>query len=694
MAVVKEYTLNISTSEAQANVEELNASFRAQESLIEGLKSELESFEKELASTTKTEFSRRKSLNNKIKETKDKLDEEVDGLKNVTTERKKANKTLKEAEENTADYGGVLGILDAQTGGVISGLGGMRTSIMAATKGLKLMKIAIIGTGIGALLIAITSLGAAFTSSEKGQNQFNKIMTVMGVIMDVFIDRIALIGDILISLFTDPVQLIKDFGNTITEFVMDKIDLAIESLGFMGSAIKKLFSGDFRGALKDAGKGVVGLNRALNPTVMITEALIKSTKNLITELSKEAKIAQQIADQRAKADKLDRQIILDRAKANRDRADLLNKAVDKENFSLNQRIEFLEEAGRLEDEITQKEIEAAQLRLDAKIAENSLGAATKDALDEEVALKAELINLETAKLQKDREVTAQVIALRAEEAAAKVAADDIVAANKKEIDDAEIQRLKELEALKKNIRDATALYEDEKRALELEKINEHYDELIRLALEKGLIPLDLMNAKEKALADKQKEFDDKDLASTKSTEDAKLAYKEKVQGQAIALLGNLGGTLQAIAGENKKLAIAGVIAEQAGAVAQIISATGIANAKAAAASPLTGGMPFVAINSISAGLGIVRSIASAKTAIATIKSGGTTPPPPPPGRVSTPSVPSAPPEFNTVGASGSNQLADAIGSQTKQPVKTYVVASDVTTAQALDRGIITGATVG
>ena len=694
MAVVKEYTLNISTSEAQANVEELNASFRAQESLIEGLKSELESFEKELASTTKTEFSRRKSLNNKIKETKDKLDEEVDGLKNVTTERKKANKTLKEAEENTADYGGVLGILDAQTGGVISGLGGMRTSIMAATKGLKLMKIAIIGTGIGALLIAITSLGAAFTSSEKGQNQFNKIMTVMGVIMDVFIDRIALIGDILISLFTDPVQLIKDFGNTITEFVMDKIDLAIESLGFMGSAIKKLFSGDFRGALKDAGKGVVGLNRALNPTVMITEALIKSTKNLITELSKEAKIAQQIADQRAKADKLDRQIILDRAKANRDRADLLNKAVDKENFSLNQRIEFLEEAGRLEDEITQKEIEAAQLRLDAKIAENSLGAATKDALDEEVALKAELINLETAKLQKDREVTAQVIALRAEEAAAKVAADDIVAANKKEIDDAEIQRLKELEALKKNIRDATALYEDEKRALELEKINEHYDELIRLALEKGIIPLDLMNAKEKALADKQKEFDDADIASNKNTEDAKLAYKEKVQGQAIALLGNLGGTLQAIAGENKKLAIAGVIAEQAGAVAQIISATGIANAKAVAASPITLGQPFVAMNSIAAGLGIVRSISSAKTAIANIKQGSTPTTGGTPSRVPTPSIPSAPPSFNTVGASGSNQLADAIGSQTKQPIKTYVVASDVTTAQALDRGIITGATVG
>jgi hypothetical protein len=692
MAVVKEYTLNISTSEAQANVEELNASFRAQESLIEGLKSELESFEKELASTTKTEFARRKSLNNKIKETKDKLDEEVDGLKNVTTERKKANKTLKEAEENTADYGGVLGILDAQTGGVISGLGGMRTSIMAATKGLKLMKIAIIGTGIGALLIAITSLGAAFTSSEKGQNQFNKIMTVMGVIMDVFIDRIALIGDILISLFTDPVQLIKDFGNTITEFVMDKIDLAIESLGFMGSAIKKLFSGDFRGALKDAGKGVVGLNRALNPTVMITEALIKSTKNLITELSKEAKIAQQIADQRAKADKLDRQIILDRAKANRDRADLLNKAVDKENFSLNQRIEFLEEAGRLEDEITQKEIEAAQLRLDAKIAENSLGAATKDALDEEVALKAELINLETAKLQKDREVTAQVIALRAEEAAAKVAADDIVAANKKEIDDAEIQRLKELEALKKNIRDATALYEDEKRELELEKIQEHYDALLAQAIEQKItdetILGDIVAAGLKALADKQKQFDDEDLAREEAkAEKEKQLNRDVINAkldsakQGFALIGE-------IAGEGSKLGKAMAIGQ-----ATISGYQAVQNAfTTASASPVTGLFP--AYPYIQAGLAGAFAAVNIKKIASTKPVGASTPPPSTGGRPATPSIPSAPPEFNTVGASGSNQLADAIGSQTNQPIKTYVVASDVTTAQALDRGIITGATVG
>ena len=697
MAVVKEFTLNVTTAEAQANVEELNASFRAQESLIEGLKSELESFEKELSQTTKTEFSRRKSLNNQINETKTKLVEEVDGLKNVTKERVKANNTLKNATKNTADFTGVLGMVDAKTGGLISGLDGMKTSILSATKGFNLMKVAIIGTGIGALLIGLLAIGKAFTSSEKGQNQFNKLMAVMGAIVDVFVDRIASLGSFLIDLFTSPLETLKNFGKGIQDFVMDKVDLAIESLGFMGSAISKLFSGDFSGALVDAGTGIVGLNKALNPAVILTDALVNSTKNLINELAEESKIIAKVSDQRAEADKLDRQLILDRAKANRDRADLLNKAVDKENFTLEQRIGFLQEAGRLEDEITQKEIAAAQLRLDAQIAENSLGETTKDQADEEVRLKAELLNLETAKIQKDREVTAQVIALKAEEAAAIVAADNLVAANKKEIDDAEKVRIQELANLKKSIRDNTALFESERRALELVKIQEHYDALLAQAIAaKGITEIELGEiaaAGLKAIADKQAQFDAIDIKRNKDVENAKLIEKQQAQAQGIALIGELGGTLQAIAGDNKKLAIAGVIATQAGAVAQIISATGIANAKAAAASPLTFGMPFVAMNSISAGLGIIRSVSSARTAIANIKAGASPSPGSTNARVPTPAAPATPPDFNVVGASNTNQLADAIGSQTNQPVKAFVVASDVTTAQSLERNIITGATI-
>jgi len=717
MAVVKEFTLNVTTAEAQANVEELNASFRAQESLIEGLKSELESFEKELSQTTKTEFSRRKSLNNQINETKTKLVEEVDGLKNVTKERVKANNTLKNATKNTADFTGVLGMVDAKTGGLISGLDGMKTSILSATKGFNLMKVAIIGTGIGALLIGLLAIGKAFTSSEKGQNQFNKLMAVMGAIVDVFVERLASLGSFLIDLFTSPLETLKNFGKGIQDFVMDKVNLAIESLGFMGSAISKLFSGDFSGALVDAGTGIVGLNKALNPAVILTDALVNSTKDLINELAEESKIIAKVSDQRAEADKLDRQLILDRAKANRDRADLLNKAVDKENFTLEQRIGFLQEAGRLEDEITQKEIAAAQLRLDAQIAENSLGATTKDQADEEVRLKAELLNLETAKIQKDREVTAQVIALKAEEAAAIIAADNLVAANKKEIDDAEKVRLQELANLKNTIRDSTALFESERRALELIKIQEHYDALLAQAIAtEGITAIklgDIAAAGEKAKTDKQKEFDDIDIAREEAIAAKKIAIQKSINDQKKALqTANLNVVSQGfallgqLAGKNKAIQAAAIIGESAVGIAKTVIATQASNAAtiaqgAALTIPTLGASVataagIVASTNISAGIGIAMNVAATAKALQGLKAGGSPPPPPSLRRgsgSSSSSIPT-PPEFNTVGASGTNQLADAIGSQTNQPIKTFVVASDVTTAQGLERNTISGATIG
>ena len=52
-----------------------------------------------------------------------------------------------------------------------------------------------------------------------------------------------------------------------------------------------------------------------------------------------------------------------------------------------------------------------------------------------------------------------------------------------------------------------------------------------------------------------------------------------------------------------------------------------------------------------------------------------------------------PPAFNVVGASETDQLADAIGGQSQRPARAYVVSNDVTTAQELDRNIIEGASI-
>ena len=52
------------------------------------------------------------------------------------------------------------------------------------------------------------------------------------------------------------------------------------------------------------------------------------------------------------------------------------------------------------------------------------------------------------------------------------------------------------------------------------------------------------------------------------------------------------------------------------------------------------------------------------------------------------------PAFNIVGGNGgTNQLADTIAEQTNKPSRSYVVASDVSTAQEMDRNTIEGASL-
>ena len=117
-------------------------------------------------------------------------------------------------------------------------------------------------------------------------------------------------------------------------------------------------------------------------------------------------------------------------------------------------------------------------------------------------------------------------------------------------------------------------------------------------------------------------------------------------------------------------------------------------AKAASALPFPANIPLIIGYAVQAA-GIISSIRGAVRAQKAAM-GGLGVPPPPDVNLTPPSTNtgSLPPDFNAVGSSGTNQLADAIGGQSKQPIKTFVVASDVTTAQGLERNTISGATIG
>ena len=676
MAEVKEFELKISTKQAQENVDELNKSLEAQVDLIDDIEKELSGYEKKLTKTSKTNLAARKSLNDKIKQTKERLKEEKVGLKDVTKERNKSNETLKEATANSADYGGVLGMIDSKTGGLISGLTGMTKSIGGATKGFNLMKVAIIGTGIGALLIGILAVSKAFTSSEEGQNKFAKIMAVIGSVTGNLVTMLSDLGMMIIGVFENPKQALIDFKDAFIENITNRISSAIETIGFLGSAIKKVFSGDFSGAMDDAksaGSSYVDTLTGVKGTI---DKVSESVSNLAKEIVNEGKAAANIADQRAKADKLDRKLTVERAEANKKRAELLDKAAQKDTFNAGERIRFLEEAALLEEEITNKEIESAKLRFDAKVAENALANSTKEDLEEEANLKAQLINLETAKLRKAKAVSAQIVGAKREEEAELKAIDDKRIADEKAADAAELKAANDLVKLKGEIAAAEAITEEEKRALEIQKVTAHYDKLIELAKAQGLATEQLEKSKAAAL-DNINEDNSKN----------EINWEELTQDQKVKIVSDGFNNLATILGEETV----------AGKAAAIAAATIDTFQSASASYKSLAGIPIVgpALGAAAAGAAIASGFKQVKairaTKIPTI--GGKTPPSTGGGSVPSASIPQIP-NFNTVGASSTNQLADAIGGQTKQPIKTYVVASDVTTAQNLERNIITGATVG
>lgn len=232
--------------------------------------------------------------------------------------------------------------------------------------------------------------------------------------------------------------------------------------------------------------------------------------------------------------------------------------------------------------------------------------------------------------------------------------------------------------------------EEDQRAEELAQMQSYYDELIMMAILYGeeIGPLiEAQRYKENELQTKWDQIDKDRAERAKQTEidiaTAKKVGVLEVENAKFGLLMQLGGLIDQIGGENKKAAIAAVIVQQAASIGQIIASTGIANAKAAAASPLTFGQPWVTINTISAGLSIASAIASAAKAISQIKSAGgsSSPAPRPAGALPGGGAGgggAATNPFQTFTPEGISAEETAAA---QPPIRAYVIASDVTSTQ-------------
>ena len=642
---------------------------------------------------------------------------------------------------------------------------------------MKLFKVALVSTGVGALIVAIGSLTAAFTTSEEGQNKFSKALKAIGTVVGNIIDVFADFGDKIVSAIQKPEEAWNSFTgalergyNFIKEQIIDRFSASWTL--FSGRFQKGIlamriawneFTGDSEEAqkltdelieldkeMKNASETLAKSNQEVAEIVVGGyNKMTKAVSGFIAEQQREIKISNRIADQRAQADKIERKNTVDRAKANREIAELRFKAEQREKFSASERIKFLTEASKLEEKITNQEIEAARLRFESKKAENQLARSTKEDLDEQADLEAKLIELETSKLNMQKRLQTAITTARNEEKAAaqeRIREQMEAAAARRQAELEEIERLKkvlekesnlakqqaeltvlldrELELIKqmpvateaeviardKKIdavnREIQALNELKQERLEMESFAED-NELIEFEQRTADLSI-LAQAREDSLTEIEKLGQEARLEGVKQNnellaqleEEDRLAaeQREKLKYDAVfTSLSAISTLTNAFAGKSEKEQKRAFNINKGVSIAETLVRT-YQSAQAAYLSQLSIPTPDAPIRgavaagiATAAGLANVAAIASQKFKSPSKQSpssgggGGG-------GGAVGGTSPSQAPQFNVVGQSGFNQIATALNDQ--QPVQAFVVAQDVTTAQELDNNIISSATIG
>ena len=586
----------------------------------------------------------------------DKAIGEIESLKEQIVE---LNKKVAEGNDNTKK--GLSGVEKA-TKGALGGVKKIGNGLKALTSGVGviflLTKAFEVFKEIGmknqkvvdALDIAMESLSIVF-------NQFftylsNNIGTFTGFFKD---------------LFENPQVKIKELGKTIYDGVVVRLEQLQESLSLAGKALFKLVKGDIRGAfdtIKEAGKEVVDVVTGVDGSFeQVSETITDYTKKVVTSAKENVKLAKQ-----AELAAVKNQGIIEQFDK---QAEQLRQIRDDESKSFAERIKANEDLAKVldEQEIQMKaNADLMVARAATELSKNKdnieLQKEYQEALNEQAGIEAQITGFRSEQQTNTNSLLREQKDIQNELA--------LIGKSEREIERLELQQ--DYDAKKALIEKEVT--DEIKRKETLKNLEAEYNAQIS-SIDQAALDEKIDKANQEHELEKQK-IQDKAMVVDAISQ---FANAETGIGKALLI------AKQALALKETIMDLKRITFKGAEAVGQ----AGVSAAQNVAESSKIG-FPQNIITiaaAIGQGIGIIKSV---KSAVAKTKAkatgGGST-------GVSTPSAatPSQPPQFNIVGTGGTNQLAEAIGSQEKQPVKAYVVSNDVTTAQSMDRNIVEGASI-
>jgi len=321
--------------------------------------------------------------------------------------------------------------------------------------------------------------------------------------------------------------------------------------------------------------------------------------------------------------------------------------------------------------------------------ENSL---IEDKTERAIEIRREEYRRELEDLKVNKENRAEIERLMEEKLNA-----DLASINKVE-EDKEAARLKDFYAKQDALE--IELMTDKIEKEKAKKTAEFEAKIVTLT-EQGLLTNEIEKQLAQDLADFKQELDDKVKADAKVERDKESKDKkdalDKELADAVAVadakmqmasdaFGAIGDLATAFAKDDEAGAKRAFNINKGVGIAQAVVSTaqGVMAQLAVPQDALTGA------NFVKAGIVAATGAAQIATIAKSKFQGGAVSPPPPPTIGASGSSPAS---FNVVGNTGVNQLAEGLGNQNQQPVQAFVVGSEVTTQQSLDRNKIETATI-
>jgi hypothetical protein len=263
------------------------------------------------------------------------------------------------------------------------------------SRGLKILRIALISTGIGAIVVALGALIAALATTQRGADMFSKVLRPLSVIFQRFLGFIQNTGlgifDKLKAAFENPLQAIKDLGNALKENIINRF----KALGVLGKAISKIFSGEFTEGFKDLGNGVIQLSTGIEGAIDKIKGAAESVNEEIQESIRQGQLLDDLIKEFERK-QIDTTVPLARQRLEFER---LREIANKQTASDVKRIDALNQAEKIQRNIARTEMALLDLQIKRMKLEQSFNDTSREEELELARLEAQRLEQE-AKAQK------------------------------------------------------------------------------------------------------------------------------------------------------------------------------------------------------------------------------------------------------------------------------------------------------